>query len=62
MVVDSAGAVLYHKADDEDIFTITLEKENLIEIRNKFPFLKDGDNFNITAPSISPKRGGNLED
>ena len=62
MVVDSAGAVLYHKADDEDIFTITLEKENLMEVRNKFPFLKDGDNFNITAPSISPKRGGNLED
>ena len=47
MVVDSAGAVLYHKADDEDIFTITLEKETLMEIRNKFPFLKDGDNFNI---------------
>ena len=47
MVVDPAGAVLYHKADDEDIFTITLEKENLIEIRNKLPFLKDGDNFGI---------------
>ena len=47
MVVDPAGAVLYHKADDEDIFTITLEKENLVEIRNKFPFLKDGDNFGI---------------
>ena len=62
MVVDPAGAVLYHKADDEDIFTITLEKENLVETRNKFPFLKDGDNFSITAPSISPKREGNLED
>ena len=62
MVVDPAGAVLYHKADDEDIFTITLEKENLVETRNKFPFLKDGDNFNITAPSISPKREVNLED
>ena len=47
MVVDPAGAVLYHKADDEDIFTITLEKDNLIEIRNKFPFLKDGDTFSI---------------
>ena len=47
MVVDPAGAVLYHKADDEDTFTITLEKENLLEIRNKFPFLKDGDNFSI---------------
>ena len=62
MVVDPAGAVLYHKADDEDTFTITLEKENLVDIRNKFPFLKDGDNFSITAPSISPKREGNLED
>ena len=47
MVVDPAGAVLYHKADDEDIFTITLEKEMLDEVRTKFPFLKDGDNFFI---------------
>ena len=47
MVIDPAGAVLYHKADDEDVFTITVEKENLIEIRNKLPFLKDGDNFSI---------------
>ncbi len=47
MVVDPAGAVLYHKADDEDIFTITLEKEMLDEVRTKFPFLKDGDNFSI---------------
>ena len=48
MVVDPAGAVLYHKADDEDIFTITLEKEPLAEFRTKFPFLKDGDSFSIS--------------
>ena len=48
MVIDSAGAVLYHKADDEDVFTITLEKEPLAEFRTKFPFLKDGDSFSIS--------------
>ncbi|MFN0083636.1 MAG: nitrilase family protein [Ferruginibacter sp.] len=62
MVIDPIGQVLYHKAEEEDIFTISLNKENINEVRNKFPFLKDGDYFNITAPSISPKRGGNLED
>ena len=34
-------------ADVEDIFTITLEKETLEEIRHKFPFLNDGDHFKI---------------
>ena len=48
MVIDPLGQVLYHNADDEDIFTITLEKEILDEIRNKFPFLKDGDNFSLS--------------
>ncbi len=47
MIIDPLGQVLYHKADDEDIFTITLEKENLLEVRNKFPFLKDADSFTI---------------
>ena len=48
MVIDPLGQVLYHKADEEDIFTIALDKEKLNEVRNKFPFLKDGDDFNIT--------------
>jgi omega-amidase len=47
MIIDPLGQVLYHKADDEDMFTITLEKENLLEVRNKFPFLKDADKFII---------------
>ena len=49
MVIDPLGEVLYHKADDEDIFTITLDKEHLNDVRNKFPFLKDGDDFNLPA-------------
>ena len=47
MVVDAMGEVLYTKAHDEDIFTITLQKEKLEEVRNKLPFLKDADDFFI---------------
>ena len=47
MVVDPMGEVLYTKKDDEDIFTITLNKEHLDAIRTKFPFLKDADHFMI---------------
>jgi omega-amidase len=47
MVIDPLGEVLYHNSDDEDIFTLTLEKEHLDNTRAKFPFWKDGDNFRI---------------
>ena len=48
MVIDPLGEVLYEKNNDEDIFTITLSREHLEEVRNKFPFLKDADDFLIT--------------
>ena len=47
MVIDPLGEVLYHVKDDEDVFTITLDKTHLQTIRDKFPFLKDGDDFRI---------------
>ena len=47
LVIDPLGEVLYRVANDEDIFTIKLEKEKLDEVRNKFPFLKDRDGFHI---------------
>jgi omega-amidase len=47
MVIDPLGEVLYEKSNDEDIFTITLSKEHLQDVRNKFPFLKDADDFLI---------------
>lgn len=47
MIIDPLGEVLYHMADAEDIFTITLQKEQLENVRSKFPFWKDGDAFNI---------------
>jgi predicted amidohydrolase len=47
MIVDAMGAVMYTKAHEEDVFTITLQKEALNEVRNKLPFLKDADRFII---------------
>jgi omega-amidase len=47
MVIDAMGEVLYTKAHEEDIFTITLHKGKLEEVRNKLPFLKDADRFFI---------------
>jgi len=48
MVIDPLGEILYHKKDEEDIFTITLDKKHLETIRTKFPFWKDADPFSIT--------------
>ena len=47
LVIDPLGEVLYHMADVEDIFTITLEREKLDEVRARFPFWRDSDNFNL---------------
>ncbi len=47
MVVSPLGEVLYHKAAEEDIFTITLQKAELDEVRKKFQFWRDADAFQI---------------
>ena len=47
LVIDPLGEVLYHMSDAEDVFTITLQKERLEEVRGKFPFWKDADDFRI---------------
>jgi predicted amidohydrolase len=45
MIIDPLGEILYHKVHDEDIFTITLQKKTIDEVRAKLPFLKDADSF-----------------
>jgi len=45
MVVSPMGETLYHKAHDEDVHTITLEKTKLEEVRKNLPFWKDADGF-----------------
>ena len=47
MVVDPSGEIIYAKADQEDIHTVSLDPEKLIAVRGKFPFLKDADRFLI---------------
>lgn len=47
MIVDPLGEILYQKAKEEDVFTYTLQKEKLDEVRAKFPFWRDADSFEI---------------
>ena len=47
MVVGPLGEVLYHRADEEDIFHIRLQKEEVKNTRDRFPFWKDADDFSI---------------
>lgn len=48
MIVSPLGEILYQKNKEEDIFTYTFHKEKLTEVRDKFPFGKDADDFNIS--------------
>jgi predicted amidohydrolase len=47
MVVGPLGEVLYHCANEEAIFHITLQKEELTKTRERFPFWKDADSFRL---------------
>lgn len=47
MIIDPLGEIMYYKKDEEDVFTISLDKEHLKTIREKLPFLKDADHFMI---------------
>jgi omega-amidase len=47
MVIDPLGEIIYYKTEEEDIFTHALSKERLEEVRTKFPFWKDADEFFI---------------
>jgi omega-amidase len=48
MIIDPLGETLYHKTEEEDIFTTTLTNEHLQQVREKFPFWKDADDFSIS--------------
>ena len=51
MVIDPMGEILYTKKETEDIFTITLDKDHLNSVREKFPFWRDADLFQILNDS-----------
>ena len=49
MVIDPMGEILYTKGGgQEDMPTITLDRARLTEVRQKLPFLRDADRFDIT--------------
>ncbi|MGN6533136.1 MAG: amidohydrolase [Ginsengibacter sp.] len=45
IIIDPLGEIIYQKNKEEDIFTISLQKEKITETRNQFPFWKDADLF-----------------
>jgi predicted amidohydrolase len=47
MLVNPMGEILYHNAHEENVSTVVLKKSDLITIREKLPFWKDGDSFFI---------------
>lgn len=47
LIADAMGQVLYTREHEEDIFTITLQKDALEDVRQKLPFLEDADDFMI---------------
>jgi len=46
-IIDPMGEIIYQKAHDEDVFTYTLERARLEEVRKTLPFLKDADKFQV---------------
>jgi omega-amidase len=49
MIVDAMGEVLYTRAKEEAVFTFTLQKDKLEEVRKRLPFLEDADDFIIQS-------------
>ncbi len=54
MVVDPSGATLYHKQHEEEVHTLVLEKSVLNQVREKFPFWRDADQFKIIPGDEDP--------
>jgi predicted amidohydrolase len=49
MCIDPNGKTVYYKPNDEDLYTFTIVKEEVVKTRRAFPFLKDMDDFQIIS-------------
>jgi len=47
MCISPNGDVVYYKRDEEDLYTFSINGEELTKIRRALPFLKDEDKFEI---------------
>ena len=48
MCIAPNGSVVYYKPNDEDLYTFTIHKEEIQKTRRIYPFLADGDDFNLS--------------
>ncbi|ASZ14832.1 amidohydrolase [Chitinophaga pendula] len=48
-LIDPMGEIIYRKSDEEDIFSYTLDRNRLDEVRKNIPFLKDADQFILNS-------------
>lgn len=47
MCIDPNGKTVYYKPNDEDLYTFSISKDELVKTRRAFPFLKDADKFEL---------------
>ncbi|ERJ60618.1 amidohydrolase [Sphingobacterium paucimobilis] len=47
MCISPLGDVVYYKPEDEDLYTFTLNPKDLENTRDRFPFLRDRDQFSL---------------
>jgi omega-amidase len=47
MCIDAYGNTVYYKPEDEDLYTFSINYEEMVKIRRGFPFLKDADDFTL---------------
>jgi omega-amidase len=47
MCIDAYGNTVYYKPEDEDLYTFSINYQEMIKIRESFPFLKDSDQFSL---------------
>ncbi|MHA4895178.1 nitrilase family protein [Pedobacter sp. PWIIR3] len=45
--IDPMGKTVYYKPEDEDLYTFSINYEELVKTRRSFPFLRDADKFEI---------------
>ncbi|SEB20328.1 nitrilase family protein [Pedobacter hartonius] len=48
MCIDAYGNTVYYKPEDEDLYTFSINYEEMVKIRQSFPFLKDADDFTLS--------------
>ena len=47
MCIDPNGKTVYYKPNDEDLYTFSISKDEVVKARRFFPFLKDADKFEL---------------